>query len=70
MEELPIEFKTPVAVADHLLEPSAMIMPVTIGQDEEKSNSVVAESSDSANSSPVKVGSRIIALYIIYPFFT
>ena len=69
MEELPIEFKTPVAVADHLLEPSAMIMPVTIGQDEEKSV-VVAESSDSAHSSPVKVGSRIIALYIIYPFST
>ena len=65
-EELPIEFKVPVAVADHLLEPSAVIVPVTTGQDEEKVD--CAESSDSAHSSPVKVGSRIIALNIIYSY--
>lgn len=68
VEELPIEFKTPVGVADHLLEPSAMIVSVPTGQDEEKGDS--ADSSDSTPASPVKVGScNIIALYIIYPFF-
>ena len=66
VEELPIEFKVPVAVADHLFEPSAVIVPVTTGQDEEKAD--CAESSDSARSSPVKVDSRIVALYIIYSF--
>ena len=64
-KELPTEFKTPVAIADYLLEPSTLIMSVTTGPDEEKGDN--AKSSDSDHLSPVKIGLRVIALYIICP---
>ena len=51
VEELPMELKTPLAIASHLLDTSALVLPKTAAQDmiEKDENTVSSDSSPAAS---------------------